>query len=564
MQTIAVSSAGFFGLDRQHIRHLVQSSGGTYSGDLLADYTTHLVYKDLELAKRGEKYATALSWEIPVLPFSWLQSCAQRQSLLADIHMPSIAAPAVASPATKLQQLCLQDNKPSAQRLPEGQADTQERASPCTRAHQQPPDIVSQIKRQHTTLEAGQCDQQSDSAEDFELISCIGSCQPDLSDALLTQSPSVSVADACSSQTCSDHCTPDKMFHKLQDLHVLPLPAAVPAAAAAAAAAPGRSSRSSSDEIIIPDSQPDDATAQGVNQQLASTMTPVTEAPTPRTSFSPSTDAPGTGLDNALTVIDHLWSRAEQHVSHSPECTSADVLQHAGNTCRVPDSLPEQRPSVIHADDHASMDNQHIEAVADTEMQALPSSSAASQGAGPASWPDRSPADSSHAPVSCSADAASDVHQQHAQQGLQHAKQKAHQQHQQQQQEASAEQWQEQQGILPQQQQHQQQQQHNLLQKGSDMMHQPQQPARSSLADSASQRCPGNSDASHAFVIEDSDEEGDFQPLKPARPSTGSFHDRSTTSKLACYRSVPYVREGHIILSVRMPVRVQSDCPFNT
>ena len=551
MQTVAVSAAGFFGLDRQHIRHLVQSSGGTYSGDLLADYTTHLVYKDLELAKRGEKYVTALSWGIPVLPFSWLQSCAECQSLLADTYMPSIAEPAVASPATKMQQLCLQVDKISAQRLPEGQADTQDRASPCAKAHQRPPDIASQVKGQHTTRDNGQVNQQLDSTEDFELLSCIGSCQPDLSDALLTQSLGASATDACRSETCSDSCTPDKIFDELQDLHVpSPPTAAVTAATAAtAAAAPVLSSQSSSDEIIIPDSQPDDSTVQSVGQQWTLIMTPVNEISTTKTSFSPSTDAPGTIPDTAFDATDHLQSPAEQQVSNSPECASAGSLQDVGNMCQV-----SGHTSVSHAGEHASPDDQHCEAVADTELQLL-SPSADTLDAVSGWWAGRSAAGRSQATASCSADAISGVHHQNAQQSLQDAKQVAQQQQKQQQQQdvsqqqveqwqgqgqqstlqQQAETWREQQGML---QQQQQQQQHNLLQKRSDTLHQPQQPAQSalSLADCSSQGCPGNSDASHAFVLEDSDDEGDFQPVKPSRPSTGSFHAKRTTSKLTCHR----------------------------
>lgn len=101
--------AGFFGHHRQHIRSIVQSSGGTYSGDLLEDYTTHLVYKDLAAARRGEKYTTALAWGIPVLPFSWLeQSLAQQRLLPANCQTSTETMTALASPATKLHMLSLQ------------------------------------------------------------------------------------------------------------------------------------------------------------------------------------------------------------------------------------------------------------------------------------------------------------------------------------------------------------------------------------------------------------------------------------------------------------------------
>ncbi|KAL0050077.1 hypothetical protein WJX82_003987 [Trebouxia sp. C0006] len=107
---VVITGTGFFGRHRQHIRHLVQSSGGTYSGDLLMDFTTHLVYKDLSVAEQGEKYATAESWGIPVLPFSWLQDSAEGKKLLPSTYRLCTAQQEAASPAFKLQQLCLQDH----------------------------------------------------------------------------------------------------------------------------------------------------------------------------------------------------------------------------------------------------------------------------------------------------------------------------------------------------------------------------------------------------------------------------------------------------------------------
>lgn len=109
------AAVGFFGQHRHHIRELVNSSGATYSGDLLEGFTTHLVYKDLNAAKCGEKYATALEWGIPVLPFSWLtESAAHQQLLPADAVPRVLTAEGLTCPATKLQmlslQVCLSDN----------------------------------------------------------------------------------------------------------------------------------------------------------------------------------------------------------------------------------------------------------------------------------------------------------------------------------------------------------------------------------------------------------------------------------------------------------------------
>lgn len=83
-----------------------------YSGDLLQDLTTHLVFKDHSTAVCGEKYVTAEAWGIPVLPYTWLQDSAAQQQLLPapyPCHPPqSTGAEEVASPATKMQLLSLQ------------------------------------------------------------------------------------------------------------------------------------------------------------------------------------------------------------------------------------------------------------------------------------------------------------------------------------------------------------------------------------------------------------------------------------------------------------------------
>ena len=531
----AETSTGFFGQDRQHIRHLVHTCGGTYSGDLLADYTTHLVYKDLALAKDGEKFATALSWGIPVMPFSWLQSNAQSQHELPATYKPSASEPVAASPATKLQQLSLQDSRlckgsGTAQRH-EHKADCTDRAAPHAGTDQTPRDVASQVDGQHSVIHSGRADAQADTAQELELLSCKGSCQTDPSEALLTQSPSAGaiLPDASGSDTCSDHCSPIPSVSRPSDPHTLHL-------LGPAAAEP--SSPRSSDEVVIPDSQPDDPATYHPGQQLALSLTPVAEGSTPELRSSPNspgTHGHGAVADSPSSELDETQSDIEHITSQDLALTASDASPAVNDSWQAPGSLQHVAAGPVGACDS---DGEACEAIPDTELQASPSSGPDVQFALPHSS-QGSAAGSSHAQ-----ELMSGLQQQHADRSLQQEPlllpQLSKQQHVQQQQQQHL-----QSHVLPfpeqacctLQEQHSQQQQ-NTSSSHSDALHHSEQ-LEPSLSDSVSRGSPSTSSASCAFVIEDSDDESDFQAQKPARPSTGSCYSIHAMSRTASDRCEP-------------------------
>ena len=503
---------GFFGQDRQHIRHLVENAGGTYSGDLLLDHTTHLVYKDIDRAKRGEKFVTALSWGIPVLPYLWLQECAHCSSILPETYKPNIAQAADASPATKMQQLRLRDDRPcyvahTACGLNKSSPphNALSHRKPLVEERRSPLDIASQVSGQHAMLHSAKDSQRMSSADALDLLSCVGSCQPDLSQAPLTQSPSVAVnlADDSASDTCSDHCSP---VHSNRELAQA---SSAPATAAAAGVAHDASSpQSSTHDIILPDSQPDDSTTCQAGQHLTA------EASTPASIPNPSQESPGTVPDSPLESADQSLLPAERPLHCSPGDPIADAVCTTSDSWQACDSPGHQPPACCWEVD-AAVEEQQCEAIPDTEVQGFLLSPAdmhvrAQLDAGAAS--------SRHVPVHLDC--------QQAASESQHDKIMLQQQQQQHQ---------------PEQQQKQQQRcrQQDMLQQ--PQTHEQHEPDQLSFAGSVAQSSPSTSCASRAVVIEDSDDESDFQKAcKPARPSTASSRSVSST-KLACHRCVHLV-----------------------
>ena len=493
---------GFFGQDRQHIRHLVQNAGGTYSGDLLLDHTTHLVYKELDLAKRGEKYGTALSWGIPVLPFTWLQDSAQCRSVLPDTYKPVLAQAADESPATKMQQLHLQDDRPCHITHTAGTLkapNLQHTAEPQIEAPHSPLDIASQVRGQHTVLHSTQTSQHTCLADDFDVYSCIGSCKPDLSDALLTQSPDVAInlADESGSDTCSDHCSPAQSVQELSDASSAPAKAA---AAVAARLAHGASPQSSTHDIILPDSQPDGSATCQADQHL------MAELPIPGSIHSPSQQSPGTIPNNPLEVADQPLLAAKHPQACSSDDSCANAVCSAGDSWQACER-PGQQPatSCLNGDD--AVNAQQCEAIPDTEMQG-PLSSTADMHIGAQLRAGQAGAASiSHASLHLECQHAGSA-------SLQVLDMLQKQQLQQQQQ--------------------QQQQQQEMLQQ--PQTHEQHEPDRLSFAGSAAQGSPSTSCAS-GIILEDSDDESDFQACKPARPSTASSC-ALPSAKVACHRCV--------------------------
>ncbi|KAA6429413.1 MAG: hypothetical protein FRX49_00807 [Trebouxia sp. A1-2] len=248
---VVVTGTGFFGRHRQHIRHLVQSSGGTYSGDLLLDFTTHLVYKDLSIAEQGEKYATAKSWGIPVLPFSWLQDSAEGKKLLPSTYRLCTAQQEAASPALKLQQLCLQDHLPSTVVI----AQVPLHISLCPSTDQDDSECVKvpqDASSQQGTLSMLHSTDQQPSHERLTEASSLMSCQGSF-DPAEPKPPLNNSQGADSSETCSNHSdlAECEAAHQSSDPD-----------------APIDQPPTTSDDLIIPDSQPDDSLPTCANQAV--------------------------------------------------------------------------------------------------------------------------------------------------------------------------------------------------------------------------------------------------------------------------------------------------------
>lgn len=468
----------------------MQSSGGTYSGDLLMDFTTHLVYKDLSVAEQGEKYATAESWGIPVLPFSWLQDSAEGKKLLPSTYRLCTAQQEAASPAFKLQQLCLQDHLSSTVVI----AQVPLHISLCPSTDQDeyesvkvPQDASSHVRGLSMLHSTGQQPSHGPQPEASNLMSCHGSFEP------AEPEPSVSNAqDADGSETCSNRSdlADSEAAHQSSDPD-----------------APTEDQPPTTiDDLIIPDSQPDDSLPSCASQAVTALIAEAQSAgaePADRSQGQATSSIP----DSPLEFSAACGSRADYEQMHSSSCSTA------AEACCSPHSSDQQQFLEQSAlDASATSPSNSCEAVPDTELQTSPSRSIPAQLSLP-----QAPGTSSSCIVDCMSEPGpSDLDSQHAEQ----------------QSELSQLQQQKPQQQEEQQQVHQQLQLH--------MRQQQLQPPQSVCSSSIGS--PGTSYASRAFVIEDSDSESDFQPLKPARPSTSSFHSSfNSNAQATCRPGVPQV-----------------------
>lgn len=493
----------------------MQSSGGTYSGDLLLDFTTHLVYKDQSLAQQGEKYATAKSWGIPVLPFAWLQDSAKRKRLLPSSFVPQTTLPDAASPATKLQQLCLHEDRPdilAAAHRPmcsspvEVQAPSEPVKLPIDAGSQlHGPGTLHDMAQQQSHLQITQ------SSEAAELASCHGSCEPG---QLGQDMPSFEdPQDADGSETCSNR----------SDIGAADCEIELEADGAHAEA----QGPPPTDDLIIPDSQPDDSLGFGAHQL---TM-PVTSSsgepgfvgaePDASGQAHVSTSIPDSPLD-VMTGTSYQSEHEKLLSLHSSTGADWHSIQ-----------IPERRQPLdcLVAGASEASPSHSREAVPDTEPQASPSTSLPAH---PSLF--AAPAGSSSSTDSRPASVTPDLEAMHA--------------------------------TTPPKQHRQKEQLHELQQQGR-LQHlqgqqqqgrqqpQPQQPSQSVC--SSSTGSPSTSYASRALVIEDSDSESDFQPLKPARPSTSSFHSSAQqANRPAACKPVQHGKRGVV------PVKLMSRYPRGT
>ncbi len=76
------SFTGFTGEEREVIKNWASQLGVTYSGDLVARSTTHLVARDLLAVFSTQKYFAALQWGINIVSFRWLYDSLQAGRLL--------------------------------------------------------------------------------------------------------------------------------------------------------------------------------------------------------------------------------------------------------------------------------------------------------------------------------------------------------------------------------------------------------------------------------------------------------------------------------------------------
>lgn len=496
----------------------MQSSGGTYSGDLLLDFTTHLVYKDQSLAEQGEKYATAKSWGIPVLPFAWLQDSAKRKRILPSSFVPQPALPDTASPATKLQQLCLHDDRPNILAA----AHRPMRSSPVevqapSEPVKLPIDAGSQLHGPGTLHDMAQHQshlQITQSSEAAELASCHGSCEPG---QLEQDVPSFEdPQDADGSETCSNRsdigaagCDIELQADAAQTKAPGPLP---------------------TDDLIIPDSQPDNSLGFGAVQLTVPVTSSANEPgfawaePDASGQAHFMTSIPDSPLDVMTGTSYQLEHEKLLRLRSSPGADWHHSIQISG----------QQQPlDCLVADSSEASPGHSCEAVPDTEPQASPSTSLPAHPslfAAPAatsSSTDSRPASVTPNLEAMHADAPPKEHQQKEQ--LHQLWQQGHLQHL----------------------QGQQQQGRQLPQP------QPQQPPQSVCSSSAGS--PSTSYASHAFVIEDSDSESDFQPLKPARPSSSSSHSSAHRANMpAVCKPVQHGKRGVV------PVKLMSRYPRGT
>lgn len=483
----------------------MQSSGGTYSGDLLLDFTTHLVYKDLSIAEQGEKYATAKSWGIPVLPFSWLQDSAEGKKLLPSTYRLCTAQQEAASPALKLQQLCLQDHLPSTVVI----AQVPLHISLCPSTDQDDSECVKvpqDASSQQGTLSMLHSTDQQPSHERLTEASSLMSCQGSF-DPAEPKPPLNNSQGADSSETCSNHSdlAECEAAHQSSDPD-----------------APIDQPPTTSDDLIIPDSQPDDSLPTCANQAVTALIAEAQSTGAERADRS-QRQATSSIPDSPLNFSAACGSRAKYEQMRSSSCSTVAEACCSRDTSDQPQLLGQ---SALHAS--ATSPDNSCEAVPDTELQASPSAQL--------DLPE-APGTSSSNIVDCmSASGPIDLNSQHAKQQSEHNR-------------------------LQQQDPQQQEQQQQVHQQSQPHMRQQQlQPPQSVC--SSSTCSPGTSCASCAFVIEDSDSESEFQPLKPARLSTSSFH---SSAQATCRPGGHHVLQlGKMGDSTVVPVKLMSRYPKGT
>ncbi len=89
--------SGFHGHERQRIRTMVQHIGGQYSGDLVANHTTHLVVH-ASCSLDSQKVLSAHAWHIPVVPYAWIEECIAAGRFV-DHTMHAMGGTATAGPS---------------------------------------------------------------------------------------------------------------------------------------------------------------------------------------------------------------------------------------------------------------------------------------------------------------------------------------------------------------------------------------------------------------------------------------------------------------------------------
>ncbi|DBA94726.1 TPA: hypothetical protein ACH3X1_002280 [Trebouxia sp. C0004] len=453
---------------------MVQSSGGTYSGDLLLEFTTHLVYKDLSIAEQGEKYATAKSWGIPVLPFSWLQDSAEGKKLLPSTYRLCTPQQEAAFPSLKLQQLCLQDHLPSTTIIAQGPLHT----SVCPSTDQDDSGSVKVLQDASSQVRGLSMLHSTDPSherlnEASNLMSCHGSFDPAEPEPPLNNAQDADNSETCSNRSDLADC---EAAHQSSDPDA-PIEDQPP---------------TTSDDLIIPDSQPDDSLPSCADQAVMPVTALVAEAQSAGAEPADKIQGQATSFisDSPLECTAACSSRAEYEQTRSSSCsTVAETCCSSGHSDQQP--FPEQSAF----DASATSPTNSCEAVPDTELQTSPSISVPAQ----LSLSEVRGTSSSYIMDCTSTIGPADLESQGAEQ------QSEDTQLQQQKPQQQEEQQQVHQPLHP----HARQQQLQL----------PQSVCSSSTGS------PGTSYASRAFVIEDSDSESDFQPLKPTRPSTSSFHN---------------------------------------
>ena len=462
------------------------------------DHTTHLVYQDLVLARQGEKYTTAVTWGIPVLPFSWLTESAKQGHLLPFTQLSHLDQPEAASPATKMQQLCLgEDTLHQA-----ATAQTMVRHSSPAPA---PPDVSSQPHGKHMIC-SGLEQKTPAELETAELISCFGSYDPEQQAFGAAECPDRQ--EDASSETCSNRSSPSHAVEHANSPH------------ADHAEQANAHSASSQDELTIPDSQPDDAYPLYECQLLAQpAMTAVPEGnenisdTQPSSSQQMMTAVPGgvkgtddrrpdTQLDYAglVSSTTAIIPDSPTDITNSPTELQSEpgAAQYMGNLTydASPSAVSVQGDAQHTMGSHSCDASPHYNPIPDTELQALPSTlpqqaledeTLAASTTSSSSGESRAK-DSSLAAVRISSSSAEGLA---LPEPIHHRGTQAKPVHPQ---------------IQPQQ--------------GSTHQFLPQS------IDLGSTDTPSTSYASRAFVLEDSDPDSvsDFQPLRPARLSTSSSH----------------------------------------